>query len=648
MKFPLLNRVKKEKREHLDLEGEGLFNSLFRPRSAKSGVDVNDVTALQTTAVWACIRVLSYTLASLPLHVYKRLEPRGKERAQEHQVYKILHDFPNPLQTSFNFRSTAMVHLCQQGNAYAEIEYDRGGNVVALWQIPPWRVRPKITENKALIYEVELNKQPKILPDWKIVHIKGLSVNGLTGLGIIEHAREAIGLALAAEEFGARYFGDGTNIGGTASHPGELSDKAYKRLKQSLNEQYQGLGKSHRLMLLEEGMKFENLTISPDQSQFLQTRKFQVAEIARMFGVPLHKIGELERSTFSNIEHQAIEFVVDTMRPWLVNWEQELNRKLFNNTEYFAEFLVDGLLRGDTQARYQAYMTGRNWGWLSANDVRELENMNPIEDGDVYLVPLNMQPAEWLKDPPLPTMPESNKAEPAEQRSTAQTRFRIARSYRKVFEDAGKRIIERESQNIKRYVKKHLGERSVQLFIDQIEEFYRDFPTYIKRNLLPSVTALAEAIEPLVKEQLKRDSTANIQKFIQDYLEAYTIRHINSSRGQIEALLEEEDPEGAIETRLTEWEQRRPSKIAMNETVQFSNAVALTLFAGAGVVSLVWRNASGDPCPFCSELDGKVVGIEQDFVGETVFAEGERPMKIRRPAMQPPLHEGCQCVIDPQ
>ena len=658
MKIPFTNRVltiNREKRQYT-LDDDSLYNRVYRGREAKSGATVNTITAMQSSAVWACIRVLSSQLASYPLVVYKRLE-KGKERAPQAPLYRLLHNEPNPIQTSYVFRSTAMTHLCLYGDSYAEIQY-KGNEPVALWQIPPWKVKVDISPNKiGLRYEISLpDGTTKKLADWQVLHFKGLSTNGFTGLAPIIHAREAIGLSLAAEEFGATYFGEGTNVAGVIEHPAELSDEAYKRLSQSLKEKYAGLGKAHRLMLLEEGMKFDKLTIPPDQSQFLETRQFQVLEICRIFGVPPHMVADLDRATFSNIEEQAISFVTHTMQPWIVNFEQELNRKLFSDSPYFVEFLLEGALRGKTIERYQSYQIARNWGWMSANDVRDLENMNPLPDeqGDMYLVPMNMQPADWLTEPPmLPDMgkqvPQSSTIEErSETRNLTKNRFLVARSYRRVFEEAGRRVVEREVSNVRKALKKHLGERNVTLFRDWLEDFYRDFPDFIQKQMLAASQSLAEAIEPLVKEQLKRESTADIRSFINEYLTAYAVRHTSSSQGQIEALLEEDEFEDLIETRLQEWEEKRPSKIGMNETVQLSNAICLTLAAGAGVISLIWRNTSGDSCPYCEELDGKKVGVNQDFVGETVFAEGEKNMNIRRPAMQPPLHRGCQCQIEPE
>ena len=204
--------------------------------------------------------------------------------------------------------------------------------------------------------------------------------------------------------FGARFFGEGANMGGVVEHPGKLSPQAHEGLKKDINEKYTGLGRAHRIMLLEEGMKYQRVGIPPNEAQFLETRKFQVAEIGRLFGISqLHKIGDLERATFSNIEHQAIEFVTDTIRPILINIEQENNYKLFGDSPYFCEHLIDGLLRGDIKTRYEAYATARQWGWMNADDIRELENMNPLPDGQgqIYLVPLNMIPADQAAMPVL-------------------------------------------------------------------------------------------------------------------------------------------------------------------------------------------------------------------------------------------------------
>jgi len=628
------------------------FYVSFLSGPTKSGVAVDEETSLQVIAVYACVNLLASSIASLPLPLYKRLT-RGKERAIAHPLYSLLHDNPNSEQTSYIWRQTSMAHVLLWGNLYSEIEFNSGGKSIGLWPLPPWRVKPRRTLDKQLYWEVRLQSgEPKFIPDYAMFHVMDMG-DGITGKSRIRHAIEAVGLTMAAQEFGARLFGQGANMGGVVEHPKTLGDQAFKNLEDSLNKNYAGLGKAHRIMLLEEGMKWTKVGINPEEAQFLETRKFQRNEIATLFSIPPHMIGDLERATFSNIEQQAIDFVVNTLRPWLVNWEQEIRRKLLKfESDYFAEFLVDGLLRGDAQARAAFYNQMFMIGALSPNDIRELENMNPIDGGDKTYIPMNMLPTDMgglmPSEKALRALPE------ARLKQSGLLRYRLAKSYERVFKDAGQRIAEREKTNILRAAKKHLTERSVDTFSDWLEDFYRDIPEYIKKQIAPAVSALAEAIAPIASEEINLDSKPELDKFLNEYILGFTSRYSSSSKGQIAALLTEvmeanEDPIEAIETRLNEWEQTRPHKVAMNETVQLSNAIAKTIFAGAGVAYLRWQAIGSEPCPICEEMDGKVVGIEQNFVEreDVLEAEGQSPMKIYRPTSQPPLHLGCQCQITP-
>ncbi len=370
---------------------------------AASGVTVNETTALNATAVFSAVDILARTLASLPLPVYRRLQPRGKERAPDHPLYELLHDLPNPEMTSFDLRQALMGHLALWGNCFCEVERDRGGRVKALWPLRPDRMQVK-RDGQGLLYLYRVDDGTQAgLRQGQVMHLRGLSSDGLIGYSPIRMAREAIGLALATEQFGAAFFGNGSRPGGVLQHPQTISNEASERLKKSWEEMHRGLTQAHRVAILEEGMTWQQVGIPPEDAQFLETRKFQVSEIARMFHVPPHMLADLDRSTNNNIEHQSIEFVVHTMRPWLVCWEQGIYRDLLSLQErrqYFAEFLVDGLLRGDYKSRQEGYAVGRQNGWLSANDIRELENMNPLpgDQGDTYLVPLNMVPADQARE----------------------------------------------------------------------------------------------------------------------------------------------------------------------------------------------------------------------------------------------------------
>jgi len=387
------------------------FDMTLHP--SKTGISVNESSALTSTAVWACVRILSETLATLPLILYKRL-PRGKERAIDHSLYRLLHDRPNPEMTSVTFREALMAHLVTWGNCYAEIEFETDRLTVKnLWPLRPDKMQvERNRETNEIIYKYSLPRAggQVVLPAYRVWHIPGLGFDGLIGYSPISLAREAIGLSLATEEFGARFYSGGATPGGVLQYPKQMTKEAKENLRKSWNEQHSGLSNQHRIAILEEGMTFNKIGIPLNDAQFLETRKFQINEIARFFNVPPHMIGDLDRATFSNIEEQALEFVVYTMRPWLVRWEQSIKLKLLNEKEqdHFAEFLVDGLLRGNIEARYRAYATGRQWGWLSANDVRETENQNPLpgKEGDIYLNPLNMVPALQLLNSPKQDIPK--------------------------------------------------------------------------------------------------------------------------------------------------------------------------------------------------------------------------------------------------
>jgi len=355
-----------------------------------SGKTVNERTAMQTTAVYACVRILAETIASLPLNVYRSTD-NGKEKAIDHQLYYLLHDEPNPEMTSFVFRETLMSHLLLWGNAYAQIIRDGRGKVLALYPLIPDRMTVDRSINGELFYEYRKDTGSVILRKEDVLHIPGLGFDGLVGYSPIAMAKNAIGMAIATEEYGAKFFANGASPGGVLEHPGVVKDPA--RIRESWNAVYQGSGNAHRVAVLEEGMKFQPIGIPPEQAQFLETRKFQTEEICRIFRVPPHLVANLDKATFSNIEHQSISFVVHTIRPWLVRLEQGMNKALLSPSEkgqYFVGFVVDGLLRGDYASRMQGYAIGIQNGFLSPNDVRTLENMNTIEYGDIYAMNGNM------------------------------------------------------------------------------------------------------------------------------------------------------------------------------------------------------------------------------------------------------------------
>lgn len=378
---------------------------LFNGATSAAGKAVSPSTAMQVTAVYACVTLLSETFGSLPALVYRRLE-RGKERASNHSLYPVVHDLPNPECTSIDFRSTLMAHVLLYGHGYAEVVRNGAGQVKQLWPIPAWRVSAVRNSRDELVYEIRLpDGAPQHMRMDRVLHIQAP-----LGLSPIAQAREALGLTMAAEEYGARFFSNNSTPGGMIEHPGQLSLDAQNRLKTQIESQTRGLSNAHRLLFLEEGMKWHQVGLNPQDSQFLETRKFQVGEIARLFRVPPHMIGDVEKSTSwgTGIEQQNLGFITYSLRSWLVRWEQEMNKTLLTEAErrqYFVEFLVDGLLRGDAKTRYSNYHTARQDGWLSGNDIRELENMNPAPGLDGYLVNGNMIPVDQAGKQPAAAAP---------------------------------------------------------------------------------------------------------------------------------------------------------------------------------------------------------------------------------------------------
>ena len=397
----------------------GLFKSRDKPQNltpgssyafflggSTSGKAVTERSAMQMTAVYSCVRILAEAIAGLPLHLYRYTPDGSKVKAVDHPLYLLLHDEPNPEMSSFVFRETLMTHLLLWGNAYAQIIRNGKGEVVALYPLMPNRMSVDRDKHGQLYYTYTrasdeaptMNGMTVLLPPSDVLHIPGLGFDGLVGYSPIAMAKNAIGLAIATEEYGAKFFANGAAPSGVLEHPGTIKDPS--RVREAWMSQFGGSANSGKVAVLEEGMKYTPISISPEQAQFLETRKFQINEIARIFRIPPHMVGDLEKSSFSNIEQQSLEFVKYTLDPWVIRWEQSIQRALLRPEEkkrYFAKFNVEGLLRGDYQSRMNGYAVARQNGWMSANDIRELENLDRIPaeaGGDLYLVNGNMLPMQ--------------------------------------------------------------------------------------------------------------------------------------------------------------------------------------------------------------------------------------------------------------
>jgi len=532
-------------------------------RRTGAGVDVSEESALTFSAVYGCVRILAESAASLPLKVYRRAGARGKATARQHWAWSLLHDAPNPEMTAVVWRELGMVHVLTWGNAYSRIEWAGNGAARALWPIHPSRVTVKRSAAGAVFYEVRPDPatdppggHPAILEPADMLHVPALGWNGLVGLSPVRLAREAVGLGQAAEAFGSGFFGNGARPGGVLSVNQALDPKARAKIAEAWEAAHQGVERAGRVAVLGLGASFTATTIPPEDAQFLETRRFQVSEVARIFRVPPHMLADLERATFSNIEHLGLEFVMHSLRPWLVRWEQEINRKLFGTSGtagLYAEHAVDGLLRGDQASRFAAYAVGRQWGWLSADDVRELENLPPLADGagSAYLQPLNMvpvgEPAAGTAPPPAPVSGVDGAPAPAEgDGERAALRRACAVTVRAAFA----RFARREERALRR-----LAERA------------RKSPTGAA-GFLEAVAAFYAESEPILRAELEALAEAFAGVW-EGEPEAEAREYVAASLEQVRGLVKAEEmgarlDEGlwCVEARAEEWTRTRPDVAA--------------------------------------------------------------------------------------
>ncbi len=376
----------------------------------KSGIRVDQDTALKYSAVFACVRVIAETIASLSWHVYLRKQDGSKQRMATSNAEMLLNRRPNPEMTPFAFKETLTAWALTWGNGYAEIERDMANRPAALWPIAPDRVEVQRDSNGRLVYEISNARGANnYLYAEDIYHLKGLGFDGITGYSVISYAARSIGLGIAAEEFGSSFFGNGAHLGSVLQIPAGsgLSAEAKKNMRETFNRAHQGPHNAHKVEILDGGTEYKEIGVPPEDAQFLETRQHQVEEICRWFRVPPHKIQHLLRSTFNNIEHMSIEYVQDTLMPWANRLEQEANSKLFGKgNNLYTKINMNTLLRGDSAARSTFYREMWNLGVFSVNEIREMEDMNPVESGDKRFVQLNMTTLEKAGEEPEPPEPQ--------------------------------------------------------------------------------------------------------------------------------------------------------------------------------------------------------------------------------------------------
>lgn len=389
----------------------------FRGRGS-AGVYVDHDSALTFSAVFACVKILSETIATMSMHPF---EKDGKKKIRKTgPLDDLLSRRPNGEMHAFTIKEILTAHCVLRGNGYAEIERNALGEPIAIWPLLPDRTAPFRDSAGELwyAYKVGFQSEPVAIPSADIFHLKGMGYNGSVGYDVISYATQTISTGMAAEQFSGAFFGNGAHLSGALMHPSKLTDEAREHIRHEFEAVYRGSNNAFRMAVFEEGMKWDKFSVDPQAAQTIETREYSIQDVARWFRVPPHMLADLKRATFSNIEHQSIEFVMHTMLPWVLRWEQEADAKLLTQPQrdrgMFIKLNVDSLLRGDLKARYDAYKIGREWGWLSANDIREFEDLDGLdpEIGDVYIVPMNHQPADRLVAEPEAPEPPSIQPEP--------------------------------------------------------------------------------------------------------------------------------------------------------------------------------------------------------------------------------------------
>jgi len=493
-----------------------------------SGVTVSDGTALKYTAFYSAIDAISRSVGQVPLFLYRRVSEKERQKAGGHPLYRLLHTRPNGEQTAFIFRQTMQSWCLRWGNAYAEVERNGAGRPTALWHLRSDRMGVRRNDAGQLVYDKynDLGRVEKTFGASDVLHIRTMG-DGMIGYSPIQLFRETVGLGLAAEKTSAALIGNGIRASGVFSHPGKLGPQAVENLDRSIREKHGGPANRGKVMILEEGMKWTQLTIPPEDAQFLETRQFGITEIARIFHIPPHKLADLTRATFSNIVEQSLEYLGDCLNPWLVNWEQELDFKLLlpaEENEYYAEFNVDGLLRADTKSRNTAHRMAIQDGWKTRNEVRREENLNPIDGLDEPLVPQNMGPASQLEDkpeePPPVVQDEDDRAE-------------VVAAFKALLLDACEQVVRKETNALRTAWKRP------ESFPKAVSRFLEHHDTHICRVLGPVLGACAAALGADlagVPEQVAALARNHIAE-MQDDLNSDSRRAgwLASGRGSIEA-----------------------------------------------------------------------------------------------------------------
>lgn len=649
--------------------------TLLGSATTTSGEPVTESSAMRETAVYACVRALSESIASLPLNVYAVQDDGDRTLNRNHRYWELLHDQPNTRMTSYQFRERIVCDIALWGTHYSLIEKS-GKDISNLWPIRPDRARVNATRKNGVSVTVTAGDEDAYVTDTyddsEILRIPGLSSNGLTGIPPIRLLANAIGASQAANASSARFFSQGVQSQGALKHPGRLSQEAQERLRANMASRHSGEN-AHKAMILEEGMDWVAMSMSPEDSQLLETRRFHITDIARAFRVPPHMIGDLERATFSNIEQQQIGFVSLTLAPLMARIESEINWKVLGfRSGSAAAHDTKKFLRGEFRAQVEALKIATESGILSRNEARR-ELDYPNEEGlDEFTIPMNMdtvgeEPEPVEDDAPPPPEPESVPVVPdepaeADEKSRAERRTLESRQSRRTVRDAAGPLIEsaaativkRETDKLRRILSRYEQTGDLDEFVRSVDELYglpaadrgEDGPSglhgFIERQLFPVIRAIVVQIVATVERETGLEVPGiDPDEYARGYVEVAAAQHVGRSRRHIGTAMAGAALVLDLSSRLDDWLANRAGQIAMQHKVEAEGASARRAYRAVGVTKFRWLTL-GENCPMCEELDGQIVGVERAFV-QSKGKVGD--LQVHRDILHPPLHTGCDCII---
>ena len=664
------------------LSSANILEALGLDYTTPAGVTINHSKALGITAFWAGVRIISQTIAGLPCESFERTAT-GRQRATEHNTYKLLHKRPNPYMTPFTFKEVRAAHCLTWGNSYAEIERDRAGRPIGLWPLLPDRTGVEIVEKRLLnqsllgsmqdqadtdhakIYYTYINGKRIWLSADRVLHVPGLGFDGVRGYNVIKIHCDSLGLTMAANEYGAQFFGNSGRPSGYISHPGDPAPGEREQLRAEWNQAHGGLTRAQRTAVLWGKMEFKPLSVPPEEAQFLLTRQMQIEEVARILNINPILLQQTSKQTSwgSGVEKFLVAYAKFTIMPWLEREEDVLSYDLFTEEErekYYCKYNINELLRGDAETQAKVLEIKRRNGVINADQWRELDDENPLPDGQgkVYFVPLNWVPLDQISlksepagEPGKPPLINNSVAKQSREQRSLVARKRLRDAHLAAFEDGARRYVKRDTEALIKTVKKAFepgGSEPIALLNRWIEEFYPVQQQYIKRTMLPLVTALATVMAAEAAEEVAAEPE-DMAAFTDAYTENMARREAGSSRGQVLALIQgtkEEDLQEALLTRSAEWNENRPGKVAADEVVRVASGAARFMWGTVGM-GAVWA-ANANACPLCMEMSGKRVGPKEYFLvpGESV-TPSERPGGLVAGGRigGPPLHQSCQCSL---